>query len=503
MSLEIILNNIRVSRGGPPILDGVSWRLKPGGRAVLIGGNGAGKSTLLRLARGEIWPDQLPGGGEDGERLYVVDGKPTRSPIEARPRIGLTGSDLRDLYRRREINISGWLAVVSGLSDSPRPSGRVGEAERSLALDTLETLGLSDLAYCPYLELSQGQAQAVLLARAMIRRPEWLFLDEAADGLDSHARRLLHRVLGRLADQGVGLVMATHQPGHLPDLGFEALVLETGKVVFEGSVSEAALRCAPRREARRKSSAGAILPNQTRESAAQGKPLVTLRDVHMLLSGREALSRIDWELSPGENWVVAGKNGAGKSTFLKLLAGDLHPSDGRIDLFGLAPPVNLWDLRRRMGLVSWEWQAQYPPKSTVRDVLVSGFFGSYGLYDLPGEAELARADMWLARLGLAPLADRPIATLSQGQARRTMIGRALVFDPMVLLLDEPLGGLDPAARTETLALLDDLARHGKQLVMVTHGLDEIPACATHALVLEQGRILAKGPLKEALAAYEP
>jgi molybdate transport system ATP-binding protein len=525
MSLEIILENVRVSRGGGPILDGVSWRLPPGGRAALIGGNGAGKSTLLRLARGEIWPDQLPGGHLDGERLYLVDGRATSSPIEARTRIGLAGADLRDLYRRRGWNVSGWLVVVSGLNDSPLPSGQVGEKERAAALETLEDLGLSDLAYRPFLELSQGQAQAVLLARAMVRSPEWLFLDEATDGLDAHARRLLHRVLDRLAGRGVGLAAATHQPSSLPDLHFETLVLDAGRVVFEGPLPEAAKRFAHAgRTVKRASKAasgsgerlGAAASPQAARSTPSGpsadgsisspppvssSPLVMVRDACVVLSGREALRGLTWSLSPGENWVVVGRNGAGKSTFLKLLAGDLYLAAGSITRFDLVEPVSLWDLRGRMGLVSWEWQAEYPPDSTVRDVLVSGFYGSFGLYEEPAPAMLEAAALWLDRLGLSALADRKISTLSQGQARKAMIGRALAFDPQVLLLDEPLGGLDPHARAEMLSLLDDLALAGKQLVMVTHGLDEIPACVTNALVLQDGRALTQGPLGCALAAY--
>ncbi|MFP5239960.1 MAG: ATP-binding cassette domain-containing protein, partial [Acidobacteriota bacterium] len=123
MSLEIIIENVRVSRGENLLLDGAGLHLPPGGRVALVGGNGAGKSTLLRVARGEVWPDQLPGGGYAGQRLYVVDGVATTSPIEARPRIGTAGADLRDLYRRRGWNVSGWLIVVSGLTDSPLASG--------------------------------------------------------------------------------------------------------------------------------------------------------------------------------------------------------------------------------------------------------------------------------------------------------------------------------------------------------------------------------------------
>lgn len=496
MSLEIILENVRVSRGGRPILDEVSWHLSPGGRVALVGGNGAGKSTLLRLARGEIWPDQLPGGHYAGQRLYVVDGKPTSSPIQVRERIGLAGSDLRDLYRRRGWNVAAWLVVVSGLTDSPLPSGTVEEPQRAAAMRALEALGLSALADRPCLELSQGQAMAVLLARAMVREPEWLFLDEATDGLDVSSRKLLHSVLENLAGRGVGLAAATHQPSSLSGLGFEALALENGRVAFAGPLDKL-----PRRGPRTPSSRREASRPSGSNLGPSGPPLIVLREAGLVLSGREVLSGITWSLVPGEHWVVAGRNGAGKSSFVKLLAGELHPASGSISRFGLPEPVSLWDLRSRIGLVSWEWQAEYPPECTVRDVLVSGFFGSLGLYEEPDPDMLVTAADWLDRLGLTPLADRAFSTLSQGQARKAMIGRALAFDPQVMLLDEPLGGLDRKARDEILSLLDDLAAQGKQLVMVTHNPREIPTAVTHALVLENGRVAARGPVAEALAVY--
>lgn len=511
MSLEISLEDITVSRGGAPILDGVNWHLPPGGRVALLGGNGAGKSTLMRVARGEIWPDQLPGGGFAGRRIYRLDGEASPSPIDARQRIGLAGADLRDLYRRRGWNVAAWLVVVSGLTDSPLPSGLVDPTAQAAAMDALERLHMGRLAYRPFLELSQGQAMAVLLARAVVRRSEWVFLDEAADGLDGPARRRLHALLERLAGDGVGLAAASHHPKNLPGLDFSALVLDHGRVMFSGGLDAAASRLflktpatgvRPRREAGPRCEAdGSGLETDGLRLEGYGPPLLELSAVSVALGGPDVLEDITWTLSAGQHWAVLGRNGAGKSSLVRLLAGELHPHAGRITRFGLPEPASLWDLRARMGLVAWDAQADYPGECTVSDVLLSGFFGSFGLYDEPLDHMRDQVAGWLERLGLAGLAGRPLSSLSHGQARRAMIGRALVHDPAVLLLDEPLGGLDPQARADVLGLLDDLAVQGLQLVMITHNPMELPAAITHGLILEQGRAVASGSIEDILQRY--
>lgn len=493
MNLDIHLENVRVSRGDDVLLDDVTWNLPSGGRVALLGSNGAGKSTLLRLARGDIWPDQLPGGGFAGTRRYVVDGLPQDSPLTVRPLIGLAGADLRDLYRRRGWAVSAWLIAAAGLTDSPLPTGTLGQAERQAALDALDRVGAADLAYRPLSELSQGQTMAVLLARALVRKPAWIFLDEALDGLDAPSRRRLGRILVRLAEEGVGLAAATHHPSSLPDLDFTATVLAAGRVRFTGPLADAARRLAP---ARRK-------PVSRARTETGGQPLLELRRAGLTLAGRDVLCDVSWALHPGENWVVLGLNGAGKSSFLKLLSADLHPTAGQAFRFGLPEPASLWDVRARLGYAAWDVQAEYPPETTARQSLLSGFFGSMGLYDTPTERQHKAVDGLLARLGLVDLADHPLEALSQGQARKVMIGRAVVHGPEVLLLDEPLGGLDPEARSDVLALLDDLAAQGCQLVTVTHNPREIPWATTHALVLEAGRVAASGPASEVLSGYAP
>lgn len=494
MSLEIVLRDVRVTRGGRRLLDGVSWRLAPGGRHLVAGDNGAGKSTLLRLARGEIWPDQLPGGGFAGERLYVVDAHPTHSPIPARERIRLAGADQRDLYRARGWNVSAWRVVVCGLTDTPLPSGLVGPAQEARALDALAALGLEALAARPFLELSQGQAMGVLLARALVSGPEWIFLDEAADGLDRDARRALFDALERLGARGVGLALASHHPEALDGLGLQTLHLEHGRVAsapFSAPSQTPVPAPVPASPAPGSSPDRAAPPPPPPADAAA---ILELDHASLTIGGNEALTDVCWSVRPGENWLVTGANGAGKSSLLKLLSGDLRPSSGCARRFGLPDTASLWDLRARMGLVSWEGQADWPEGFTVDDVLVSGFFGSLGVYAPPTPAMVQAAGAWMERLGLARLSGRPFSTLSQGQARKAMIGRALAFDPPLLLLDEPLGGLDRRSRHAVLELLDALAAQGRQLVMVTHSRREIPRAITHVLTLSGGRVTHAGPM---------
>jgi molybdate transport system ATP-binding protein len=493
MTLDIILQKVRVSRSGQVILKDVDWRLIQGERWVLAGANGAGKTTLMKLTRGDIWPDQLPGGGFAGERLYVVDGCASPSPIEARGRMGLGASEMRDRYRRRGFNVTARSVVVSGLTDSPLPSGLVGPRELEAAEKALTRLSLAHLADRLFLELSQGQAMSVLLARALVRDPEWLLLDEAMDGLDAPSRRKFLGLLESLNDQGLGLVLASHNLRTLPKLGFLATILEGGQVAFQGRLEDfkpKTISASPR-------------PGPEASPVPSGPPLIEAVSAGLSVGGREVLADITWKLNPGENWAVFGLNGAGKSSFIKLLAGEAHPSLGRICRFSLPEPVSLWDLRARLGNVAWDIQAEYPRGTTVLEAVLSGFFGSFGLYETPGPDMRAVAETWLERLGLAALADRAMSGLSQGQARKVVIGRALVHDPQVLLLDEPLGGLDVQAKAEVLSLLDDLAGQGRQLVMATHNPWELPAAITHGLVLNQGRVAAAGPIEEAVLAYTP
>jgi len=228
-------------------------------------------------------------------------------------------------------------------------------------------------------------------------------------------------------------------------------------------------------------------------------PLLQLLDCTVVADGRPILSVDTLTLDPGENVVILGPNGAGKSTLIRLLTRDVRPlahEDG-------SPAVLLlgkqrWaiaEARRVMGVVSDSLQEQYDVAVTARDTVVSGFFGSIGLYrHMTVTPEMyEKADELLELLGITHLADRTMDTMSTGEARRALIARALVSDPAVLVLDEPTDGLDPAAQYHVLRAVSAIARAGHTVVLVTHHVSDIVPEVSRVVTLKDGRILHDGP----------
>ncbi len=201
-------------------------------------------------------------------------------------------------------------------------------------------------------------------------------------------------------------------------------------------------------------------------------------------------------LQEGEHVAILGPNGAGKSTFLKLLAGEVHPlpnDDTHIRLFG-EERWNVWDVRKRLGMVSHDLQHQYMEHVTGLDVLLSGYYASIGTYGHQDftSAQIARARVVMEELGVGFLTDRKFSEMSTGEQRRCLLGRALVHDPIALVLDEPTSGLDLTATFHYLDLVREHMRKGKTLLLVTHHIHEIPPEIERVVLLKQGKILQDG-----------
>ncbi len=234
-------------------------------------------------------------------------------------------------------------------------------------------------------------------------------------------------------------------------------------------------------------------------------PLLELRDAVVVRDGVEILHVERLTLAEGEHLSVLGPNGSGKSTLVGLLTRDVHPV-ARLE----GPPAvlrgkELWDLldaRALFGVVTSAWQELYSRPVSVRDAVLSGFFGSVGLTSFQHVTETLRAaaERAMSETGIAHLADRTMDTLSTGEARRALIARALVHDPAVLVLDEPYAGLDPTARHHVTGAVRDLAASGRGLLLVTHHIEDIPPEVDRVVMLRSGRVFADGPKADLLTS---
>ena len=233
-------------------------------------------------------------------------------------------------------------------------------------------------------------------------------------------------------------------------------------------------------------------------------PLVELVNAGAILEGRHVLHELSWTLDRGCHWAVFGGNGAGKTTFLRLVAGQQWPAPGgrqsrRYD-FGAGPEFDAITARQRMRLVGPELHDRYPLRRlnpTVATIIATGLQDSPILRVKPDAEQTSNMRQLARQLGIASLLERRFLHLSRGQQRKALIARALSAKPDVLLLDEICEGLDRRARTDLLALLDELCGDGLQLVMATHHRDHLPKSITHYIELRDGRILTTGKIAPA------
>lgn len=233
------------------------------------------------------------------------------------------------------------------------------------------------------------------------------------------------------------------------------------------------------------------------------KPVLEVTGLRVERGNTTILSHVDWRVARGEHWVILGANGSGKTSLLKALTGFLSPTDGEFSVLGRRYGAADWrELRLHIGVVTSAFTASIPLSEVTLDTVISGKYAQLDLWHAGTRADRVAALRLLRSVGLARIAYREWAYLSQGERQRVLIARALMAHPQLLILDEPCAGLDPVAREKFLRFLEKLARRrrGPALVLVTHHVEEITPAFTHALMLRTGRVVAAGPRAEVLTS---
>jgi iron complex transport system ATP-binding protein len=232
--------------------------------------------------------------------------------------------------------------------------------------------------------------------------------------------------------------------------------------------------------------------------------VLDFNNVTVLRDKKPVLSNVDWQVESDQRWVIIGPNGAGKTTLLRVAASQIQPSTGTAIVLGQTlGKVNVFELRTRIGFASNALSSHIPNSETVLNSVMTAIYAVTGRWNEDyDEIDVRRAMRVLNEWQLSELADRAFGTLSDGERKRAQIARAVMPDPELLLLDEPVASLDLAAREQTISLIGAYASEpaAPAIVMVTHHLEEIPAGFTHALVVSGGQVHAAGPIEQTLTS---
>lgn len=233
------------------------------------------------------------------------------------------------------------------------------------------------------------------------------------------------------------------------------------------------------------------------------KQLLTLEDVNWTRNGQKILSDINWQVSEGEQWAILGLNGSGKTSILNIVTGYTYPTSGKVNVLGTQfGQASIPKMREKIGFMSSSLErfGSTFNKQTVKNIILSGKYSSVGVYSNQTytDTDQALAESLLEDLGISNLQDKAYAYLSQGEKRKALIGRSLMNQPKLLILDEPCSGLDLQAREDVLELIDTIAARRCHLLYVTHYIEEITDSITHVALIQDGSILAKGPKRDIL-----
>ena len=463
----------------------VSLDVDLGEHVAIVGPNGAGKSLLVDLLTG---------------KLPLLEGFPCYdfSPSESQMAYdNIRYIAFRDTYGSADASYyyqQRWNQTEQ--EDVPTVREllawcRDEEAKSQL----LSFLGLDTLIDKRIILLSSGELRKFQLAKAMLSRPRLLIMDNPFIGLDAPTRTMLGELLTKLAEEyGLHLILVLSMLDDIPPfithvVPAEGLIVGeklTRESYLEQFASADAARCAADEETLQKVERWvAEVPYSGTNFT--GDEVVKLNRVSIRYEERTILSELDWMVKRGERWALTGDNGSGKSTLLSLVCAD-NPQSYACDiaLFGRqrGSGESIWEIKKHIGYVSPEMHRAYLNNLPTIEIVASGLHDSIGLYLRPKSEEMAECLRWMEIFGIEGLKELPFMQLSSGEQRVALLARAFVKDPELLILDEPLHGLDTYNRRRVKRIIEAFCRRqDKTLVMVTHYANELPQSINKRKVL--------------------
>ena len=472
-TIELI--NARARKPEWSMAEPVNFVLDEGEHIAIVGRNGAGKSMLVDMITGRhpAFPDMV---------RYAFD----------EPYNNLKHISFRDTYggdndktyflqqRWNQMEIDEETPTVgSKLEEAFRLAGEDTPERRALQRHIYELFHLEDLLDKYIILLSSGELRKYKLAASLFTKPKVLIMENPFIGLDAETRDQLKALMGMLArEHGLQIILVLAKTDEIPD--FITHIVEVRDMRVMSKVEQ--------NEFKVYSFASKSTINY-KLSTINSSTIIHFNKVSIRYGERTILRDLDWTVRRGEHWALSGQNGSGKSTLLSLVCAD-NPQGYACDisLFGhrRGSGESIWDIKRHIGYVSPEMHRSYKQNIPAIQIVASGLKDTVGLYVRANEEEKEQCRKWLRRLGIGHLENRHFMEMSSGEQRLVLLARAFVKEPDLLILDEPLHGLDDYNRVMVKELVDEYCQNPDvTLIYLRHYNEELPHCIDHSIYLER------------------
>ena len=457
----------------------INLHIEKGEQIAIVGDNAAGKSRLVEVLTGH-YPLLL--------NEVQFDFSPSKSSLVSD---NLKYISFRDSYGEQDGTY--YYQQRWNQHDIAEDTPKVGQLLKSNTFSQM--FHLDELADKYIISLSSGELRKFQMAKALATNPRILILDNPFIGLDAQTRKDFRNLLETLTrETNMLVILVLSKRDDIPDFITHVLPVEGLRLLPKMRLEEYRKQYAgiPRPELSEEIKDWiADLPvRELKESdfyPHNGGEILRFRDVSIRYGERTILQPLNWTVHEGERWALSGPNGSGKSTLLSLVCADNPQAYAcNIELFGhrRGTGESIWQIKKHIGYVSPEMHRAYLKDIPSIDVVASGLSDSVGLYVRPKPEQKQTCLDWMRVFGVDGVADRSFLQLSSGEQRLCLLARAFVKDPELLILDEPLHGLDDRNRSLVRQIIKQFClRKHKTLVMVTHYQEELPDCITHSLHL--------------------
>ena len=451
---------------GHVVLEGAKGLGVVNGVTAVIGRNGSGKTTFgTVLEKGRYAYGNRIKFNKEGTTVKMLSFTDIHS---------LSNMETQYFAQRMESTANDYVPDVATV---------LGKKAQTDDFDLLsEKLGLKNVKDKKINYLSSGELRKLIIINALLTKPGLLILDNPYIGLDAPSRKELNNMLEELKNEGISIVLLVCDKTDIPEFTDAVMTVEERRLSPATSLKDY-LDNSPSKEENGNDEKFDLPERPTHKMKGDYEVAFEIRKGHVKYGDKQILKDVDWRINKGEQWALTGPNGCGKSLLLSMVCAD-NPQGyaNDITLFDRrrGSGESIWEIKDNIGYVSPEMQLFFKSNSDVREIVVQGMRNSLNRYAKPTEKELAEADKWLELTGISHLADRKFNELSAGEQRLVLVARAMISQPELLVLDEPLHGLDAEAKLRVRSLIDQMVtRNGTALIFVTHYKAEIPSSVTH------------------------